>query len=424
MISETRGPVDTAVSVRRAGIRSSCSLTGITLLAVMALPRLHEMVPYLVYADPGKLVILLCLFCILTSKGAVRVPWRRLPQVRLYVLFVIWLFISATMGVWPSASIAGGVSFLKNMVFFLLFMKSIDSMNDLYKVVRVLLLGMLVFSTSIIARASMGRADAGGYTLDPNEGALLIAVLMPFLYYFFRGERGFFRMAFLFGMVLGAGAVLCTGSRGGVIALCVVLSYAYLVDSGMFLKKILLIAVTVSAVFLFMPDGIRERFDRLGDTEQDYNLTHKHGRMMVWERAMSLVEENPVFGVGMHNFIFVESEVNNQSRGVVTHNFILQVATELGIPGALILLSIFAVSWRQARRMRAQVRRTPNNMRAYALLSGLECAWLAFFIGGQFLSVAFSSQIIFMASCSTLVWKCHLRGDFRVPAQQRKAADA
>lgn len=424
MISESRSHAEAGVLVRRTGMRRTCSLAGITLLAVMALPRLHEMVPYLVYADPGKLVILLCLFCILTSKGAVRVPWQRLPQVRLYIFFVSWLFASAMMGVWPSASIGGGLSFLKSLLFFLLFMKSVDSMNDLYKVVRVLLLGMLVFSVSIIARASMGRADAGGYTLDPNEGALLIAVLMPFLYYFFKAERGFFRMAFLCGMILGAGAVLCTGSRGGVIALCVVLSYAYLVDKGMFLKKIVLIGITISAVFLFMPDGIRERFDRLGDSEQDYNLTHKHGRMMVWERSMSLIRENPVFGVGMHNFIFVESDVNNESRGVVTHNFILQVATELGIPGALILLSIFVVSWRQTRRVRAQVRRTANNVRAYALLSGLECAWLAFFIGGQFLSVAFSSQIIFMASCSALVWKCHLRGDFRVPAQERKAADA
>lgn len=395
--------------------RSIRALLGIMVLTLMTLPRLHELVPYAVHFEVGKLAILLCVVTVLTAKPPVRVPWNRLPQVRLYILFTVWLFLSAALGVWPGSSLMAGVTFLKNLLFVFLFLKSVDTMEDCHRVIRVLLFGMLVFSSFIVLRASLGRADTGGYTLDANESALLISVTMPFYYGYFKKSRGLLRVVFLGGMVLGTAGVLFSGSRGGVLSLCCVMAYAYFTDRGMLLKKVALIVLTVMAVLVFMPDGIRERFDKMGDPEQDYNMTSRYGRMMIWERAFSVIAENPVVGVGLGNFIFIESEVNNDSRGKVAHNFLLQLATEMGIPGALLMLLLFYVSWRQVRRLRKSLYGRPDMASAHVVLAGLEAGWVAFFIGGQFLSVGFSAQILFLASCSALSRKCLLRGDFMLP---------
>ncbi|GEM_PF-1388756 len=386
-------------------------LLGIMLLTVINLPKLHELVGFFVYLELGKVAILLTLFLILTAKAKNPVPWLRLPQVKLLLAYVLWIFVTAVSGVWPGSSISGGLNYLKTVLFFVLLLKSVYTVRDLYKLGWVLALSMIVFDFCIVIRAKMGRADAGGYSLDPNESALLISVTMPFLYYYFRANTGWRRLVMLLGMMTGTAAVLYSGSRGGVLSLCAVLVYAYFTDKGPLLKKILLVSVTIFLVFISMPQGLHERFSRLGDDTQDYNLSFKHGRKMVWERAVSLVEDRPLLGVGMNNFSFVESRVNNQSRGVVAHNFLLQTATELGLPGTAILVALFAVSWLQLRRLRGRLPREKLTHEA-AVVASLECAWVAFFLGGQFLSVAFSSQIVFLAACTAVIWKCNLRGDF------------
>lgn len=96
--------------------------------------------------------------------------------------------------------------------------------------------------------------------------------------------------------------------------------------------------------------------------------------------------------------------------GVVTHNFVLQVASETGIPGALLLLSIIWISFRQVRLIRKRL--IYNGSKEFAIVAGLEAAWISFFVGGQFLSVAFTMQIIFLTACSSIFWNSYIQGGF------------
>lgn len=389
------------------------ALFGIMMLTVVVLPRLHELVPLFVHLRLGLTANALCLAIIYFSKCKIAVPWFRLPQVNIYLFYTFWMFLSSFFGVWPSASLNGMYGFGLGVLFFAFMLKTVDSIDSLIKIVFILILSMMALDIVIVSRAAMGRADPGGYTLDANEVALLITVTIPFCYYFFRSTKRISRIASFIAMLLGVAAIFATASRGGFITLCAVLCYGFFLEKGPVIKKIVLIASVLFLVFFLMPETMRDRFSRLGDPEQDYNLTSKHGRSMVWDRAVSMIKERPMLGVGLGNFIFSESEINNQSRGVVAHNFVLQVATELGVPGALGLLSIFFVSWRNLRFIRHKYALDVRSMRG-ALLASVECGWVAFFIGGQFLSVAFSSQIIFLAGCSALLWKFYLRNDFDI----------
>lgn len=400
----------------RISIQQSLSLCGIALLTIVMLPRIHELFHVLVPLQMGKIAIVLSLILVFTSTEKHYVPWLRLPQVRLLLCFVAWMFLSAVFGAWPTASLQSAFGYLKTILFFYLFLKSIHSVEDLYKLIWILLLSMMFFDACIIFRAGMERSDAGGLTLDPNESALLIAMTMPFFYYYFKTSKGLRRLTLLSGMALGVLAIFHTGSRGGVISLGVVFIYVYFTAKGSLMKKIILVTATILFIVFVMPQDLTSRFSRLGDESQDYNYTSRYGRIMIWKRAVSIIKEHPIFGVGMNNFGFVESEVNNQSRGMVAHNFVLQAAAELGIPGGGFLLSIFFISWRKLRFLRKMMPETRGSP-TKAVISSVECAWVVFFVGGQFLAVAFSSQIVFLAACSSVILASHLHGDFDATPQ-------
>lgn len=195
-----------------------------------------------------------------------------------------------------------------------LLLSGIGSCLELYMVFNPFVAAVGVFCVVIISRSAMGRADAGGMTLDPNESALLISLTIPFLYHQFRRCRGIAKLYSLACIIVGICAIFATGSRGSVIALICSLLYSFFVTDKKFFKRFLQSLAVVFIVVLLLPSGVKQRFIGLGD-ESDYNITFKHGRVMVWERALSIIEENPVLGIGLNTFSYAPSSVNNESRG-------------------------------------------------------------------------------------------------------------
>lgn len=83
------------------------------------------------------------------------------------------------------------------------------------------------------------------------------------------------------------------------------------------------------------------------------------GRIMIWKRALQMIGDHPLFGVGLGNFREVfEREYNPEvnpdgRRGVHAHNLWLQQAAELGVIGGigyfLLWTRVLILSWRAAR---------------------------------------------------------------------------
>ena len=216
--------------------------------------------------------------------------------------------------------------------------------------------------------------SAAGASIDPNE--LSFTFLVPFaiaLYWLFEARSLWLRLAMLplLGVLLLGFAA--AGSRGGFIALAVVLGYL-LVRSR---HRVWIAAVLVGSVIapLVANPSLPARFARAA---QDGGA----GRGDIWRVGLRAFSHHWLVGVGVGNFTdaFDREYIRVYAHyvlgwGWVAHNVPLTVATELGIVG----LAVYAVA--VVLQLRA-LRGCPVGISERELGFALEAATLGIFVAG------------------------------------------
>src|SRR6185295_7168359 len=134
--------------------------------------------------------------------------------------------------------------------------------------------------------------------------------------------------------------------------------------------------------------------------KQDYNMTSDVGRVKIWKRGIGYMLDRPLFGVGMRNFQVAEGTISPRARlrdrgvGVwwgAAHNTYVQAGAELGVPGLLFFLGMFATAFASLRRAaRNALRVRPAGSEVSRLAQSLMAALVGFAAGAVFLSLAYS----------------------------------
>jgi O-antigen ligase len=151
-------------------------------------------------------------------------------------------------------------------------------------------------------------------------------------------------------------ALVFSRSRMGIIAACLsLLAMFCLVLLSRFRIRMLL---TLSAAFLMTsfclalwigPGPITERFQGV---QQEYSLGDQ-SRLSIWRDDLKLIRQHPWLGSGLGTFPIAFTGVQTTFLGQFVnhaHNDYLELATDLGIPAALMLFAtIFVIFLRAAR---------------------------------------------------------------------------
>src|SRR6267154_3606904 len=99
-------------------------------------------------------------------------------------------------------------------------------------------------------------------------------------------------------------------------------------------------------------DPVMSRFETLG---QEYNLIGQN-RISIWRDTLGLIRQHPFLGTGLGSFLVAYTSVQTAFLSLLVehaHCDYLEVATELGLPGAILVFgSIFWVLAQTARRYR------------------------------------------------------------------------
>ncbi|HYW98170.1 MAG TPA: O-antigen ligase family protein [Candidatus Elarobacter sp.] len=97
-------------------------------------------------------------------------------------------------------------------------------------------------------------------------------------------------------------------------------------------------------------DPVMSRFETLG---QEYNLSGQ-SRVSIWHDTLGLIRQHPFLGTGLGSFFVAYTSVQTAFLNLLVehaHCDYLEVATELGLPGAILVFgSIFWVLAQSARR--------------------------------------------------------------------------
>lgn len=198
--------------------------------------------------------------------------------------------------------------------------------------------------------------------MDVNDIALIAASCFPLAVGLAlrRGTVG--ALPAWFAAALLAAVVVRSGSRGG--ALAIIAGSVILMIGSPWRRSLALLLIGGPLAFGLWtqaPAAFRQRMTDLFAGVEDYNETEYEGRKQIWSRGIRYGLENPVFGIGPNGFVTYDGmDLQAQGRSGkwnAAHSLYVQTFAELGIPGALLYLALFAqllrVTFRRFRKRSA-----------------------------------------------------------------------
>jgi putative inorganic carbon (HCO3(-)) transporter len=220
--------------------------------------------------------------------------------------------------------------------------------------------------------------------VNPNVMAGALVVLFPFAlaWLLFWGEQSSWPELVLIvvGTVLMLGVLILTQSQGGWMGLAIILIIITLLRWRW--GKWLILVIAAAGLVVIRWVGIVPILNAL---MLNNTLGGLDTRVEVWSRALYMIEDFPITGIGMslfedvagllYPFFTVSREVPH------VHNLFLQVAVDMGIPGLIAWLAI----WLLAVLGAWQVYRygcSTNNRALAGLGVGLLCSQIALAVHG------------------------------------------
>jgi len=250
------------------------------------------------------------------------------------------------------------------------------------------LTGSFVISTIYEKRAASLRAD-------PNDTAMLFVAGFPVIYYWFSAMRSIIgKVACVIGVGLLLAGVILTGSRGGFVALLLIMVMVFLYRPSV---RIFLVSVFVAAILVVLaPSSYWARMSTMVNWKEQHQSHSLRNRATLQQVGAGIFFQYPLLGVGPGNFgraFFAETlpvgkTLSTRSTDVektftVAHNMFLEFFVENGVLGGVLFLLIFFLSIRNFLRYD---RRQGNDKRGFGLGTSLALALGGMLFAGLFLS--------------------------------------
>ena len=246
---------------------------------------------------------------------------------------------------------------------------------------------------------------------DPNFFAQILLIALPVGVLIAVGDRALNvreRVAWLAASAVIFVTVLVTYSRGAMIALAVMTLMALRALHVHWRATAAMIAV-LRVVVLLLPSGVTERFVTLEEilpgSEEIHRDSSFEERKLLMSVAFVMFAANPVFGVGAGNYTARYDDyvaaVSSEARQYAEpsdlhypHNLALEIASEAGLLGLLLMGAAFVIAWRSLRRtQRALAERDP---RLALAANALRIALAGFLVAGLFLHLATPRHLLLL----------------------------
>lgn len=362
------------------------------ILPIFMLGRVQESFPFL---WPFRLVLLAALLSgvlLLMNQGfsklRLNLLWRSTTFKWLLAMLGVMTF-SIIDTIWWSRSLSSMKEFLLyNGLFLLVLNCQVNRREDFNYVLSgaAIAAGLLAIICLVMPRYVGGRVSAN-YAYDPNDQALMFVMVLALLLPGLKSMPKIWRWGLLGVTVLSLGALALTQSRGGLLAL-IATAVCWALSRGFkgLVRFVLLAGLGLLLVVAVIPSDRLARFTTLFDLENDYNVTAKHGRLDVWGNGYELLKEHPINGTGLSTFVVAEGGTHDGGKWSSAHNFLIQIAVELGIPGAIVFLGMLLSIYKRAK---------PVDEHDW-LGRGIRLSMIAFFVGGMFLSWGYNFVLYFV----------------------------
>ena len=273
------------------------------------------------------------------------------------------------------------------------------------------------FAYAVISRTGEEELEltgTAGFTTNPGFSAgYIVAGLFAYVSLHYKEIRIKHVLVILF-LVF---AMLCTGKRAHALffVLAILFSYIALSPNYKLLSrfiKVLVIALIVFFVYNQVSDYLVRNipfFAELLTTQEGLNEGEDitSGRTILYEQALKLYQENPVFGIGWRQFRKTTSSLMFSGKSMDTHNVYLQLLCETGIVGLIFIIPAFLAFWFKTLRSIRQLDQDPDDY----FIIWKPLLWFSFIYQTFFLMYGLTGNVLYdchyetmyFFSCSILI---------------------
>lgn len=331
------------------------------------------------------------LLSILWSKGKVRIPLDL--SVLFLVLFVLWTCVTTYFAILPGPSERTLLTVVKIQLMTLVCIASIRKRLhiELFVWVNFLSIGFFGFKGGLFAIATGGSGRVWGppdsMVESNNTLGLALTMIIPLGYYLYQvTPHKWVRRGLLLGLLLCAIATLATQSRGAFLALAMMAIVMWTRMRSKFLPAVAMVICAIG-LWVFMPQSWEDRMRTIQTYEQD---TSAMQRINAWETAVNIANDR-VTGAGFavaNRDIFIRY-APNPDWVFTAHSIYFQALGEHGWIGLMLFMTLGALSFWNAARLRSLGKRQPETQWVHDLASMVQVSMIGYAVGGAFLSLAY-----------------------------------
>jgi O-antigen ligase len=370
--------------------------------------RPEDWIPGLKYIPLAKVTSLFALLALIMTVGKSHRGLRDLPKEARYLTALMALLIPSALlsPIWKGGAFFRSLDFAKVAVAWVLTFLVVTSLARLRRIIFIQAASVAIIAAVSIAKGhNTPRLEGvlGGIYANPNDLAFAIVLSLPFCLAFLLRTRSLPRKAvWAFFILVMAGSLFLTGSRGGFIDL-VIAGAVCLWHFGVKGRRPHLIAATVliGVALLVLAGGrLKGRFFAISGDEissrveqSAYGSYEERRELMI--TSLRGMAHYPLFGVGVHNF------VTYSGRWKEVHNSYLQIGVEGGIPALILYLMFFWSGFANLKRLRRRSDLDPETM---LFVGALHSSLVGFVVGALFAPEAYQFFPYFaVAQISVLV---------------------
>lgn len=271
---------------------------------------------------------------------------------------------------------------------------------------------------SIISPVFFNIGRAGGYELirygglwgDMNEFCALLLVMIPLAVLNIIISHGKFYkfLSIAISATLTIGVVL-TYSRGGFLALCVMIVLAiFKISTGR--NRIKILAITIpcmviafALIYYFFSAEIIARMETLNvlsskeTVAKDESINLRY--FFYFQLAPEIFSEHPILGVGLRQIILYNP------FHYYAHNTYLEVLTGTGLVGFIPFILILYFTWKELRTVQKYTSDKGFYLRAYA--GALEIGFIGYLFAGIFVSLDLNKMLWLLISIAAVVFNLY-----------------
>lgn len=278
-----------------------------------------------------------------------------------YLFFVCmllgWWFLSAEFSHSTSESIHIALNYFKWFICIyvgILLLKCTEIYSQKIIVYTMCVIGIFIFLNLMyvvfVKGSKFPYAVGVGH---PNPTAAILIVILPFIL-FTDYFSGWVKKISSFLIIL---SVIITGSRGAMIALVISMFYGFILyykeicSSKLIIsyKKVITVLMLLFCCFFIIDAkmNIINDFKHIGKIYHEIDSGNiRYERLLMWRSSMKMIEDYPLFGVGLGEFNDVYTTEGYISKNAKEpeltspHNIFIHLCVETGILGGLIFLAL------------------------------------------------------------------------------------